>query len=301
MTECCEAEEHLLGFLKNCRAEVARHRSEGENGVDFARISCPTCHASRSLFCADCAQLLLPPEQWPKPIHEGQLLLPFDVDIILNDRRLSATGVHLYSIFQSMEGYCSVKSHVTSCRLFDIDRGEEIPNYAKDEGNGTFVLFPGPTSQPLSSVVDCRGVSRVKRLVVLDCKWNSSSIRLHPSLVALPQVHLDGGLPKHSYFWRWHNAGDNMLSTIEAIYYCAWDVALTRPDISMTDRKNMVYILWLFGLIREIIQSRYDEGKVQSFIHPPSVPFLESSKEFYRLLRKQHRTSKEGQAPPSKS
>jgi hypothetical protein len=86
-----------------------------------------------------------------------------------------------------------------------------------------------------------------------------------------------------------------MLSTIEAIYYCAWDVATTRPDITKSDRESMVYILWLFGLIHEIIQSRYDEGKVQSFIHPPSVPFLESSKEFYRLLRKQHRTSKGGE------
>jgi DTW domain len=300
---CSDAEEHLLGFLNECRAEVARHRSEREDGADFARITCATCHASRSLFCADCARLLLPPEQWPQHIREGHLFLPFDVDIILNDRRLSATGVHLYTIFQSMERYCGspVKQRSTNCRLFDIDRGEEIPNYTDFEKDETFVLFPGPTSQPLSSVVDCNGISRVKRLVVLDCKWSSSSVRLHPSLVALPQVHLDGGLPKHSYFWRWHNAGDNMLSTIEAIYYCAWEIAATRPDIPKSDRESMVQILWLFGLIREIIQSRYDEGRVQSFIHPPSVPFLESSKEYYRLLRKQHRRSKKVQVSQSES
>lgn len=80
-----------------------------------------------------------------------------------------------------------------------------------------------------------------------------------------------------------------MLSTIEAIYYCAWDVSSTRPDVSDDDRAKMVHILWLFGLIREIITSRYKEGRVQSFIHPPAVPFLESSKEFYRLLRRQNK------------
>jgi DTW domain len=294
-----EAEDNLVRFLDECRKEVSNKRDK--NGVDFGRIICETCNASRSLYCADCTRVLLPQEQWPKPLRDGSLYLPFDVDIILSDRRISATGVQLYTILTSMkrsslrfpdDGSCVEESHSTNCRLFDLERHEEIPQYSDAQTDGTFLLFPGTASEPLSSMVDDNGISLVKRLVVLDCKWSCSSIRFHPSLVAMPHVHLDR-IPKHSYFWRWHNAGDNMLSTIEAVYYSAWDVATTQPDVTDTDRERMVYILWLFGLIREIIQNRYSEGKVQSFIHPPAVPFLESSKEFYRLLRRQHRKSKQ--------
>jgi DTW domain len=301
-----EAEDKLLWFLNECSQEVEQNRAT--NGVDYTRVTCDTCNASRSLFCAECTRLLLPYDQWPQPIRDRSLYLPFDVDIILNDRRVSATGIQVHTIYSSMardnpdqrlsERIIDEESQqrTTICRLFDVDRNEDIPNYSDDEStDGTFLLFPGPNSQPLSSIVNDDGVSMVKRLVVLDCKWSKSSIRFHPHLTSLPQVHLDS-VPKHSYFWRWHNAGENMLSTIEAIYYAAWDVAATRPDITEDDRHKMVYIMWLFGLIRKIIQSRYDEGRVQSFIHPPAVPFLESSKEFYRLLRRQSNGKKQRKA-----
>jgi DTW domain len=296
-----EAEDKLLWFLNECSQEVERNRAT--NGVDYTRVTCDTCNASRSMFCAECTRLLLPHDQWPQPIRDRSLYLPFDVDIILNDRRVSATGVHVHTIYSSMVQGTSCDQHLgehtsdeesqrtTICRLFDVDRNEDIPNYSNESTDGTFLLFPGSNSQPLSSVVNDEGVSIVKRLVVLDCKWSKSSIRFHPHLTTLPQVHLDS-VPKHSYFWRWHNAGENMLSTIEAIYYSAWEVSRTRPDMTEDERHNMVYIMWLFGLIREVIQSRYDEGRVQSFIHPPAVPFLESSKEFYRLLRRQNNDKK---------
>lgn len=299
---CNEAEDRLLWLLNECSQEVERNRVK--NGVDYSRVTCETCNASRSLFCSECASILLPSDQWPQPIRDRKVYIPFDVDIVLNDRRVSSTGVQFHSIISSMtqntsDNYSGDKIgtaeslNITTCRLFDVERNEEIPNYSDQCTEGTFLLFPGPTSQPLSSIVNEAGVSMVKRLVVLDCKWSKSSIRFHPHLTSLPQVHLDF-VPKHSYFWRWHNAGESMLSTIEAIYYAAWDVSTTRPDITVDDRHNMVNILWLFGLIRKIIQTRYDEGKVQSFIHPPAVPFLETSKEFYRLLRRQTKGKKPG-------
>jgi DTW domain len=290
-----EAEDKLIWFLNECSDEVERNRIK--NGVDYSRVTCDTCNASRSLFCSECTRILLPSDQWPQPIRNRTVYLPFDVDIILNDRRVSATGVQFHTIWSSMEQGNPVEisrdnaesRRATVCRLFDVDRNDEIPNYSDQNADGnTFLLFPGPTSKPVSSIVDDEGISKVKRLVVLDCKWSKSSIRFHPHLASLPQVHLDC-VPKHSYFWRWHNAGENMLSTIEAIYYAAWAVSTSRPDMTDDDRHNMVYILWLFGLIRKIIQTRYDEGKVQSFIHPPAVPFLESSKEFYRVLRRQNK------------
>ena len=172
-----------------------------------------------------------------------------------------------------------------SCCLYDIGSDDEIPNYSSTKDDGTFLLFPGPTSQPFSSIVNSSGASRVTRLVVLDCKWSRSSIRFHPSIADLPRVHLDR-IPKHSFYWRWHNAGDGMLSTIEAIYYSAWDVATVHPDLSKDDRAKLVTLLWLFGLQREVIKKRYKEGKVKCFKHEPYVPFLEASKELNRSLRR---------------
>ena len=96
-----------------------------------------------------------------------------------------------------------------------------------------------------------------------------------------------------------------MLSTIEAIYYAAWSVATSSHNDTTTTQQqqqqqhDLVYLFWLFGIIRQIIQSRYDEGRVRSFIHPPAVPFLESSKEFCRLLRKQKGKSTAGAARSS--
>lgn len=279
-----EAEEALVRYLDECVTEATND--------DFSRTRCEACSSSRSMYCFDCLRLLVPRERWPEPVRDGRLRLPFDVDIILDDRRSSATGVQLKTILASMlaqeeeEEVHSAKPIRTrgACHLYDIDRDEEIPNYSEAKDGETFLLFPGPTSQAFSTIVDTTGTTRVKRLVVLDCKWSRSSIRFHPSIADLPRVHLDR-VPKHSFYWRWHNAGEGMLSTIEAIYYSAWEVATVCPDFSKDDRANLVHLLWLFGLQREIIQSRYKEGKVKCFKQEPSVPFLEASKEFNRSLR----------------
>jgi DTW domain len=281
------AEEAMVHFLEECSLQVSRN--------SFPRERCETCSGSRSVYCFECCKLLIPRSEWPPPIRDGTLHLPFDVDIVLNDRRSSATGVQLKTVMRAVETTLmqTAATATTSCELYDLDQGDALPDYS-NHTEGTFLLFPGEDSKPLSSLVNDSVGSKpvVKKLVVLDCKWSKSSDRFHPSLLNLPRVHLDR-VPKHSYYWRWHNAGEGMLSTIEAIYFSAWQVAIVRPDFSISDRDNLVYMLWLFGLQREIIQTKYREGKVRRYKHETGVPFSEDAKEFQRSLRAKQRLERE--------
>jgi DTW domain-containing protein YfiP len=138
-------------------------------------------------------------------------------------------------------GGCSFSSY----RLFDQALSDGIPDYQQpgQYNEGTYLLFPDQTSVPLSSVVATR-TSPLKRLVVLDCKWSNSSMRLHPHLAGLPKVHLDDA-PESSYFWRWHSAGKGRLSTVEAIYHAAAQVA-EQLKWSEEDQEQLVHLLcWL--------------------------------------------------------
>mmetsp|Transcript_16953 Transcript_16953/g.39139 ORF Transcript_16953/g.39139 Transcript_16953/m.39139 type:complete len:434 (-) Transcript_16953:220-1521(-) len=193
--------------------------------------------------------------------------------------------------------------------------------------DGTYVLFPQEgKSVPISTVA-----TRIKRLVVLDIKWTRSyNVQLfsadhHKIMVSrpseagggktynplaplkdLPFVHLEHP-PQNSHFWRWHNRGVGMLSTIEAVYFAAREVSVALERLrSIGEDQNgddnsehrhehehshegwdydpsFVDILWLFALQRSIIQERsLQEGR--------PVAFSEEAKAQARALRKQHRT-----------
>jgi len=224
-------------------------------------------------------------------------------------------------------------------KLYDLNKGETLPQYstkknseeltggndgkpAEEDEGGTYVLFPQEgKSVPISAVAN-----KIKRLVVLDIKWTRSfnvqifSADHHKIMVSrpseggggksynplaplkgLPFVHLEYP-PQNSNFWRWHNRGAGMLSTIEAIYFAAREVSITlqqRRDIDEEEKddddsnyrlqgcikegdddENFVDILWLFALQRSIVQERsLQEGR--------PVAFSEEAKAMARALRKQ--------------
>lgn len=281
------AEETLTRYLSDCAFNVKTS--------DYNRIQCETCNCSRSIYCFDCCRLLIHPDRWPVPIQQGSVRLPFKIDIILDDRRSSATGVQLKTLMDSapptksnplflIEDDTIRDDCSNECRLFDVEQKDDIPSYSGAESSATYLLFPGPNSQPISSLLDANGPSSLKRLVVLDCKWSKSSTRFHPCIANLPRVHLDRAT-KRSFYWRWHNAGEGMLSTIEAVYYSAWEVATVRDDFTDEDRDNLVQLLWIFGLQRQIIQTKYAEGKVKHYKHDAIVPFKEDSKQVQRSRR----------------
>lgn len=137
---------------------------------DYPRKWC--CGTSRSLYCSECGSLLIEKEHWPTSIQLGQLQLPFDLDVILSDRRRSATGFHALVLIEASRNsndrseairgfidpndtnevlrkntFTTVDDHV---RLFDIENGASLPSY---EDNGeVFVLFP---SKKIQTFVKC--------------------------------------------------------------------------------------------------------------------------------------------------
>jgi DTW domain-containing protein YfiP len=280
-----EADNGLIEFLQVC-SEVAESASQ--------RVRCQTCNASRSLYCPDCYKILVPKDFWPKAICDGSLRLPFDVDIILNDRRTASTGVQVATVLSASEESQSEKS-ASHWRLFDQELNEEIPDY-KMESN-TFLLFPGKSSRPISLVARD---STIRRVVVLDSRWSKAKLSMYPSLLDLPCVHLDSQ-PNHSYYWRWHNAGEGMLSTVEAIYFSAWEVAKAQ-GWEDDERKNLKNLLWLFGLQREVIRRMYEKDGGE--ILPVHLPFSQDGKEMQRARRRKqgagtHGLPREPQMPDS--
>ena len=270
-------QEYLDSFLQS-----------GDNAKTSDRVFC--CETSHSLYCSKCCNLLVPEDSLPSCLQNNSLNLPFNLDIILDDRRASATGLHAVALMNNRNN-STIDQSSNSVQLIDVANNDEIPRYSQQ--NDTYLLFPSGDSLPLESVS-----SKVKTLVVLDCKWTKSSIcRKNNDLSRLQKVHLSNP-PKQSFYWRWHNAGPGMISTIEAIYYAAFEVlqkknstisqstTITTND-QLADTNNLLlHLLWLFAHQRAaILRSAQDKGK------PP--PFTNEGKEIQREMRRQKGTYKQ--------
>lgn len=208
--------------------------------VKHPRVKC--CNSSRSLYCPECCALLVETDRRPPPIS-----LPCKLDIVLDEKnRAKSTGVHAKCLIDAQEGLATCNNE---CSLFDIERGDVLPDYNVSDSDGTYILFPVPgESVPLASVA-----GNIDRLVVLDCKWTKSSCKDRPELRNLPKVHLTEP-PEQSYFWRWHNSGPGMISTIEAIYSASLEIAEHKQSIAKDERGNLIHLLYLFAEQRMSIQ-----------------------------------------------
>ena len=218
------------------------------------RVKC--CGSSRSLYCPECCRLVIPKKDWPSCLQDHSLQLPFDLHIVLDDHRATATGLHAVALLTNQVS------------LIDVKRGDPIQDYRC--ADQTYLLFPSPDSVPLSTV------NGIFTLVVLDCKWAKTSLS-NSYLSYLPRVHLSSP-PLESHFWRSHTAGPKCLSTIEAIYYAA---------LEREDNENYIHLLWLFALQRAAIQARglWKDRK--------GLPFTEVGKEEQRAYRRQRKEEAE--------
>eukprot|EP00562_Extubocellulus_spinifer_P035880 CAMPEP_0178679182 /NCGR_PEP_ID=MMETSP0699-20121125/51_1 /TAXON_ID=265572 /ORGANISM="Extubocellulus spinifer, Strain CCMP396" /LENGTH=344 /DNA_ID=CAMNT_0020323527 /DNA_START=82 /DNA_END=1117 /DNA_ORIENTATION=- len=247
--------------------DYLERRASPETG--YERVEC--CNSSRALYCPECCRLLIPTADRPPPFS-----LPFNLDIILDDRRGSSTGLHAKSLVESMND--TEQTTMPYMQFIDLDRGDGIPT-TYDTSN-TFVLFPDKGSVPLASVAN-----NIVRLVVLDCKWTKSSSKDRPEVQKLQKVHLTSP-PETSFFWRWHNAGSGMLSTIEAIYYASIEVAEHKSTYPKENREGLINILWLFREQRASIQTSSERNRT-------IPPFNEAGKEQQRALRRYEGTEKQ--------
>ena len=130
--------------------------------INHRRVKC--CNSSRSLYCPECCALLVEPDNRPPPIS-----LPYKLDIVLDEKnRAKSTGIHAKCLMNAQQ---RSEESTNSCALYDLERGDALPNFNEESGGGTYILFPVPgESVPLASVA-----SDIDRLVVLDCKWTKSS------------------------------------------------------------------------------------------------------------------------------
>jgi hypothetical protein len=239
-----------------------------EEQTRFGRIKC--CNVSRSLYCCECYSLLVPQSHWPLKLQTSDAkstLLPFNLCVVLHDRRKSATGLHAAVLDKANQTH-----QVT---VVDIERGEPMPQFKANDG--TYLLFPSPDSVPLASAA-----TSISTLVVLDCKWTRSSSRDHASISNLPKVHLTNP-PVESSYWRWHNAGSGMLSTMEAVYVAAKEVSTA---LSIGEDSDYLALLWLFALQRAAIL-RHTQVQLRE------PPFTDAGKEEQRALRRQRGTEKQ--------
>jgi DTW domain len=287
-----EDERLLLQYLERNQEPKAADQGDNAGPGIWQRVEC--CRSSRSLYCPECCTVLIPRDHWPTSIRNGSLSLPFTFDIVLDvkERRSSSTGIQVMAICDMM-ARCSSNHNGTerpnkedlktvstfndfSCdsfwwrnaNLYDLSR-VPVPQYtdlglerenrtthggcSKSSAVGTYVLFPQKgKSVPLSSVAH-----KLRRLVVLDIKWSRLGLITtnNPNLAGLPFVHLEFP-PKESHFWRWHSAGDGMLSTAEAIYCAALEVRAARGCPEDGRGETMLDVLWLFALQRSIIGRR---------------------------------------------
>ena len=258
MVELTESEVRLEEYLQQTRPSESWPR----------RTVC--CDSSRSFYCCECCKICIPEESLPTPIFEGYLRFPFDIDIILDakERKTSATGIQLFALakaLQSRREKLNLPKAEKSVVLHDLGK-TDVPDYRSEEN--VYVLFPSKNSVPISSVSPAK-------LVVLDIKWSSLGVNYHDNIACLPKVHLDSP-PPQSYFWRWHNAGKGMLSTIEATYCATLEV--TRESWPSHERDDLVHMLWLFALQRSVIH-------VRSEMEKRLLPFTEEGKESRRILR----------------
>lgn len=290
MDDTRSQDERLLHYLESIRGPQRKGGDDDAGGRIWPRVEC--CSSSRSFYCPECCTVLIPRDDWPASIQNGSLALPFTLDIVLDakERRTSSTGIQIMAIRNALATNCTRSQHQRDhedltrdtpssrssdslwwrdANLYDLSR-VQLPQYNDcdvqfekqdpDDGSntniiseiGTYVLFPQKgKSVPISSVA-----GKLKRLVVLDIKWSKLGLITTntPALTALPFVHLESP-PPQSHFWRWHNAGDGMLSTAEAIYYAALEAGAAR-GWTEKEQDQIIDVMWLFALQRSIVGRR---------------------------------------------
>lgn len=247
----------------------------------YPRVRC--CGSSKSLYCSECYNLLVPRPNLPLAIQKGHLDLPFDLDIVLNDRRRSASGIHAAVLIKASQlGRDESIREGSHVQIFDVKKGDNLPCYSEHFGEintGTFVLFPSKSSVPISKVA-----GKLSKLIVLDCKWTRTvTQQCLPSLVDIPQVHLEFP-PEESFFWRYHNAGPGMLSTLEAIYFAAFEIMNLKNSFSEDNKNALNELMWLFGIQRAAIASSSEREE-------KPLPFSTEGKEYQRNLRRTEKGS----------
>lgn len=219
-------EEEASSFSRELEAYVNSERGSSR----WTREQC-ACGKKRRLVCAECVRFVGVPadEQVPR------LRLPLHVHVLLDDNRRKATGLHAKLL---------APDHVSV-----IEYGEQ-PMPAFDPET-TLVLFPSKQAKFIDEV---ERLERFSSIVLIDCRWTTLRAANESALQQLQHVKLRH-VPEKSVFWRYHDAGDGCVSSIEALYYAFKEIMrVTGQTVSGGTLEDLLYI---FALQADSIRQDY--------------------------------------------
>ncbi|CCI42496.1 unnamed protein product [Albugo candida] len=206
----------------------------------------------------------------PTQVTVPQIDLPLQLFIYFRDKVKKSTAPHARVI---------APRHA---RIIPMTTSEsEFPNFDAEK---TLVVYPTNTAATLFEL-DAISLSKIENLVFIDSSWKKApSVLQHCSLSELRCIKL-AHPPAQSKFWRYHEAGEGCISTIEAIelmlqeYLLATNAANIKIDTSISS-SEISKLLFFFERIYVTIASKHEHD---------ILPMHEQSKE----KRRRHRNQKD--------
>jgi DTW domain-containing protein YfiP len=212
-------------------SEFAKYRiSSHAPLVGMPRSQCPQCGQNRKYYCYKCMRVMGDRDAAPR------VRLPFPLDLVVHRTELDgkSTGVHAAILAPD------------DVRFFTHDG---LDDTFPEPQEGDWLLFPGPDATPISEV----DPARLRRVVVIDCKWNQAHRMMADERVArLPKLSIVG---RKTAFWRHQRVGDEGLATIEAIH-ALYQEALQR---SGGDPASVDDLLYYYAFLYGLVQRTYRE------------------------------------------
>ncbi|GLD98610.1 hypothetical protein PINS_up007327 [Pythium insidiosum] len=177
-------------------APVATQPSDA--GAAWTRAQCPTCEHSYKFYCPKCCVPVGVPDGTTVPA----LTLPLKVDIWFQDKIKKSTAPHAKVLAPQDAQIVPYPLSESDNAALDYDRDRVL------------VVYPTNQSETMPEMT-AEDLAKVTTLVFIDCPWQKAPVILQdPKLQGLRCVKL-ATPPAHSKFWRYHQAGDGCVSTIE--------------------------------------------------------------------------------------
>jgi len=234
------------------------------------RELCPECNSFRSIYCGPCLGLRMPSAELELP---ARINLPFDIILILHpaESLRHCTGIHA-AVMGQREHVTVLNWPRTRDRCANEESAESWVRLLDTLNHETDVLlFPDPYAISVASWTDEIGTENLterRRVVVLEASWNNSKAmfrQLQDGLVArgrppLRAVKLQDIV---GTYWKFHYEGNAAVSTIEAIVHLLLETSSANSlseDISESDRKQYLNLLWLFECQRLRLINRVEAG-----------------------------------------
>ena len=229
------------------------------NGGEWERRLCPECNASSMFYCARC---LIPVGlKDTSSLKIPTITLPLPMDILFRDELKKSTAVQAAIL---------APNHINL-----IPYPGPLPEYYNIED--TVIIYPSNDSV---SLFELPNLEKIKRVVFIDTPWQRAPFIVKDRFPGFTCVKL-AAPPKHSNFWRYHNAGTGCVSTIEAIHLVALEyLQAFNGIITETEREHVGQMLFFFNLISNQIKKKVD-------VNVRPLPMDEGAKAIQRNRRKQ--------------